>query len=102
MQTIEKRHVDPGLFSALNFQSIEEAGLEMLYLTARSKLAEYQAEEWHFENKYSMSFKKFRNNILKKVNEEDFEEEDDFMAWPFSHENAGYWKKKVKELESCL
>jgi hypothetical protein len=102
MQTIEKNRLDPKLFSELKFQNIEEAGLEMLYLTVHSKLAEYQAEERHFENKYRMSFKKFQDNILKKINDEDFEEEDDFMAWQFAHENARYWKRKASEVERCL
>ncbi len=102
MQTIKKNQVDPRLFSELKFQNIEEAGLEMLYLSVHSKLAEYQAEERHFENKYHMSFKKFQSNILNKVNNEDFEEEDDFMAWQFAHENAGYWKRKAREVKQCL
>lgn len=36
-----------------------------------------------------------------KVENEDFEQEDDLMAWKFAQESAQYWKEKIEELKSC-
>ncbi len=104
METITKegKGIDNDLISALDFHNLEEAGLEMLYYKACSKLALYNAENQRFFGKYKMVFEEFSKKMAGKINEEDFQEEDDLMAWQFSFENVKYWEEKVKELKSCL
>jgi len=102
MQVLEKKQLDPGIFQALNYNSLEEAGVEMLYLAARNKLSEYMTEKKIFEQKYKTTFDNFKERLESEINNEDFAEEDDLMAWRFCHEHSEYWVKKVKELELCL
>jgi len=100
---IEKNvKINPELLHELKYNTIEEAGLDMLYLTAKAKLSEYREEESSYERKYGMSFAEFTSMVETKLNQESFEEEDDLMAWRFAHENAQYWKEKVQELEHCF
>jgi hypothetical protein len=89
------------ILTLLHYDSFEAAGREMVYLSARSKLSRYRAEEQQYETKYGLGFDEFRLMVESKKNEEDFEEEDDLMSWRFAHETAGYLTKKVQELSIC-
>lgn len=96
------KEIDPQIISGLNYDTVEEAGIEMLFLQARSKLSEYKSQIEEFEKKYNMPFELFQKKIQQMVNEEDFDEEDDLMEWQYAYENKQYWQKKIKELERCL
>ena len=37
--------------------------------------------------------------VETRVNEEDFQQEVDLMAWKFAQEAADYWRHKIEELE---
>ena len=89
------------ILTLLHYDSFEAAGREMVYLSARSKLSRYRAEEQQYEIKYGLGFDEFRLRVESKQNEEDFEEEDDLMSWRFAHETAGYLTQKVQELSIC-
>ena len=52
--------------------------------------------------KYGISFDLFKKRIDEKINEECFEEEDDFMAWKYAHDALKYWEKKAKEIDKCF
>jgi len=101
MQTEKIAGISLELLSSLHYSNIEEAGLDMLLLSAQSKYSEFSNEARFFENKYHMKFAEFQKMVEKKVEDEDFEQEDDLMTWKFAHESAQYWKKKVEELKSC-
>jgi hypothetical protein len=89
------------MLTLLHYESVEDAGREMMYLSARSKLAMYRDEEREFERKYGVMFDVFRDKVERKQNEEDFEEEDDLMAWRFAHEVANRLEREIAELEAC-
>lgn len=101
----ENKHeleIDPLMLEALQYKNFKEAGLDMLYTSALSRLSMYEHEVQHYERKYNASFEDFSELNSKKKNLEDFEEEDDLMAWQFAHENYIYWREKVREIKSCL
>ncbi len=102
MQTEKLKNIDQQIVYDLHYNTIEEAALDMLYLSAKSKLSEYDQEIVQYEDKYGMPFEDFAEIVNDKENEELFDEEDDLMAWQFAHENSMYWRKKVQELEDCL
>lgn len=87
------------LLKALNYSSPEEAALEMVLLTARSRYSEYRQEVKRFEEKYGMSLDEFEQMVARRVDEEDFEQEEDLMAWKFAQQAADYWREKIEELE---
>jgi predicted GTPase len=102
MQSEKLQKIDQQIISDLHYATIEEAALDMLYLSAKSRLSEYDEEIFQYEKKYGMSFVDFIKVVNNKKNEESFEEDDDLMAWQFAYENSSYWRKKVQELENCL
>lgn len=94
----KKARIRTDLLRALNYSSPEEAALEMLLLSARSKYAEFRQETQRFQEKYGMDLDAFQRTVEARVNEETFEQEDDLMAWKFAHGAAEYWRQKVEEL----
>jgi hypothetical protein len=70
-------------------------------LNASQKLAEFAQECVAFEKKYEMDFHVFEKKI-NSSREEIFEQEDDYLAWKFAIEGAGFWREKVERLKSEL
>jgi hypothetical protein len=107
MRPEEKRHmarqkkptIAAELLEALHYTSTEEAALDMLLLSARSRCAEYSQEVQQFEAKYHMDFATFQHLVETRVNEEDFAQEEDLMAWKFAQDAADYWRQKTEELK---
>jgi hypothetical protein len=95
----KKANIPADLLKTLNYSSTEEAALDILLLSARSRYAEFSQEVKRFEEKYEMDFDAFQSKIEALVNEESFESEEDLMAWKFAHEAAAYWRQKIEELE---
>ena len=95
----KKAKIRADLLKALNYSSPDEAALEMLLLSARSKYSEFRQEAQRFQEKYGMDFDAFQRTIEAQVNEEFFEQEEDLMAWKFAQDAAEYWRQKVEELE---
>ena len=87
------------ILEALHYTSTEEAALDMLLLSARSRCAEYSQEVQQFEAKYQMDFATFQRLVETRVHEEDFVQEEDLMAWRFAQEAADYWQQKTEELK---
>lgn len=67
-------------------------------LNASQKLAEFKQECAAFESKYRMRFSAFENKIAADA-EENFGEEEDYMAWKFAEEGMAYWREKVERLK---
>jgi hypothetical protein len=99
--TVTAQTIDRDLLGILHFQSVEDAGREMLYLSAMAKLSGYREEARAFERKYDMAFETFQRKVDSRMNEEIFEEEDDLMDWRFAHESIAFWERKVAELAPC-
>jgi len=95
----KKTRMPAELLKALNYASMEEAALDIMLLSARSKYAEFQQEVKRFEAKYGMNFAAFHSLVETRVNEEEFEQEEDLMAWKFAQEATDYWRSKIEELE---
>jgi hypothetical protein len=98
----KKPKIPTDLLKALNYSSAEEAALEMLLLSARSKGSEFRQEVERLEEKYGMEFETFQRQNEAQMNQEDFEHEEDLMAWKFAHEAAAYWRRRVEELEHAV
>lgn len=99
MATSKKPTITAELLEALHYSSAEEAALDMLLLSARSRYAEFTQEVKQFEAKYQMNFITFQRLVETRVNEENFEQEEDLMAWKFAQDAAVYWQQKTEELK---
>ena len=95
----KKPKIPSDILRALNYSSTEEAALEMVLLSARSRYAEFCQEVNQFEAKYAMDFNAFQRAMEAPMNRENFASEDDLMAWKFAHEAAQYWRQLIGELE---
>lgn len=95
----KKTKMSAELLKALNYSSMEEAALDIMILSARSKYAEFRQEAKQFEEKYGMDFVPFQRTVEARINKEDFEQEEDLMAWKFAQEAADYWRQRIEELE---
>ena len=101
MQTEKTTRISSELLSSLHYSNIEEAGIDMLLLSSQSNYSEFSNDVRLFEDKYNMKFEDFQKMLEQKVENEEFEQEDDLMAWKFAQESAQYWKEKIVELKSC-
>lgn len=95
----KKAKISDDLLKALNYSSAAEAALDMILLCARSRFSEFIQEAKRFGQKYQMDFEAFQKMVEARVDEEDFEQEEDMMAWKFAEEAAEYWRQKIEELE---
>ncbi len=77
--------------------SDENALREFALLQASQKHAELNLEESFFEQKYKMSFSQFEA-MLKSRAEENFENEDDYLAWKFAHDGMKQSKLYLETL----
>jgi hypothetical protein len=60
MQTEKISGISLDLLSSLHYSNIEEAGLDMLLLSAQSNYSEFFNEVRCFEEKYWMKFEEFQ------------------------------------------
>ncbi|SLM30364.1 conserved hypothetical protein [Desulfamplus magnetovallimortis] len=90
------------LLAPFHFSSLEDAGLNFLYLSSLAKISEYRKDCLLYQKKYGMSYESFKKHIAGKKRDEVFEEEDDLMAWQYVYDALQYWENKVKELDQCF
>jgi hypothetical protein len=102
MNITEIQKATQDVLAPFHFSSLEDAALTFLHLSSLAKLSEYRRDDQHFRERYGMSFESFKKKVDKKMNEESFEEEDDYMAWQYAHDALRYWEKKAQELEKCF
>ena len=95
----KKTTIAAEILEALHYTSAEEAALDILLLSARSRYAEFAQEVNQFQEKYQMDFTTFQHMIETHMNEEDFAQEEDLMAWKFAQDAAEYWRQKTEELK---
>ncbi|HWR21340.1 MAG TPA: hypothetical protein VN444_05705 [Verrucomicrobiae bacterium] len=95
----KKQKISTEVLRALNYSSPEEAALDMIFLSARSRYSEFSQEVRQFEEKYHMDIETFQRTADVRVREENFGQEEDLMAWKFAKEAAEYWRQKIEELE---
>ncbi len=67
----------------------------MLLLSAQAKYSEYLMENRQFEKKYQTDFLSFQKMTNQQIGKEDFEQEDDLMAWQFAYENLSKISEKL-------
>ena len=102
ISNVEKVKTVSEILKALNYHNERDAAVDFSILSVSAKYAEFYDECQRYEKKYGIKYKEFENRISNKENEEDFEEEDDLMAWKFAKEGAEFWVKKLEELKSVL
>lgn len=101
MTVLDTKKVSKDLLERLHYTSVEDAGLSMLHLSCMAKISEYKSDDERYEKKYKSSFAEFSKKINQQMNEEDFEEEDDLLAWQYAHDARTYWENKLQELNTC-
>ena len=89
------------ILKALNYRDEREAAIDITMLSASAKYAEFSEECERLEKKYGMRYEEFESQVAKRQGE-DFEEEDDLMAWRFAHDGAQFWQRKLEELKSAI
>lgn len=102
MQLHAEKDMVAELLQSLHYTNIEEAGYEMMLLSAQSNYSEYLSETRKFETKYQTTFEEFRKKMEETLYKEDFDQEDDYMDWKFAQDGVCYWKEKIAELTSCF
>lgn len=95
----KKQKISADVLRALNYANAEEAALDMIFLSARSRYSEFNQDVRQFEEKYHMDLETFQRTVDIRAREEDFGQEEDLMAWKFAKEAAEYWRQKIEELE---
>jgi hypothetical protein len=79
---------------AMNY-TVEQALRDFLILQLSGRIAAFKSECEAFERKYGMNFQTFERKLARKVNAEDFAEEDDYMAWKFAQESRLFLQKQL-------
>lgn len=97
MITVEMNEKYASALKSINYK-MEEALDEFLILKFSASIAEYTDECKFFEAKYRVDFKSFEDRIQNRVDEEDFEEYDDYMAWKFAEEGRQYYQEQLNEI----
>lgn len=101
METGEQDIIPQDVLDELNYSSSEDVALEYILLQAKSKIAEYEEEVQSFRKKYNMSFDEFQQKLETTKEDENFDEEEDFMAWKFAKEAIDYWQEQIETLENA-
>ena len=78
--------------------NVEDALSEFIILNLSKKISEFRNDCEMYEKKYDIDFKGFENRIKEKINDEDFEEDDDYLAWKFADESRSLLKKRLEEI----
>ncbi|MBI4649527.1 MAG: hypothetical protein HY738_23735 [Bacteroidia bacterium] len=87
-----------GLY-ALNY-NVQDALGEFLLLKLSAKIAEFNQECHFFEKKYNCNFQDFGKKINDRINEENFEEYDDYLAWKFAEESRTHYVNNLSSIKS--
>ena len=97
---MELQQIDKKYLSALKIfnSNVENAVTDFLILNLSRKISEFQAECEALERKYETNFNTFEKRLNEKINEENFENEDDYMAWKFAEESKRFLQKKLEEI----
>jgi hypothetical protein len=64
---LASNYLNPDILQSLHYSSIEEAGLDMLLLSAHAKYSEYLTENRQFEKKYQTDFFSFQKMINQQI-----------------------------------
>lgn len=78
----------------------KDALLDYSLMIALSRNSEFEDDCKRFRNKYKTDFTTFEEHT--KSEGENFEKEDDYLAWRFAEEGLRFWGAKVKELRDAL
>lgn len=101
MSVEEGRSIPEDVLEALDYSNTDDIALDHVLLEAKAKCSEYREEVKRFEEHYGLDFEEFKDRIETKENDEDFEEEEDLMAWKFAVESLEYWEERVDLLEDA-
>jgi hypothetical protein len=93
--------ISQDILEELNYSDTEEAAREIILLKGRSKIAEYSEKVEKYEKKYDMNFEQFQTRVEHQKETENFEEEEDLMAWQFVRDALKHWEKHITELEDA-
>ena len=75
------------------YRDEHEALRGLVHDQAANKIGHYDKKIGQMENKYSMNFSEFEKVIHAKIDNEDFEEWDDFILWESYVKAHQYWEK---------
>lgn len=88
LKTLDKMNISP-----------EEAVTDFLLLNLSEKIARFKEEADFYKTKYNMDFKSFENEINNQIGSENFEKDDDLMAWKFAEESREYYQTLLNEIK---
>ncbi len=97
-----QRTINPELLQSFQYESIDDAALDMLTLSAHSQYSIFKSDVERFKRKYKVSFSEFEKSVNQKDGRENFQQEDDLMAWKFAEDGLNFWIKKIEELENAF
>lgn len=97
MQILQIDQKYTSALKAMNY-TVEQALRDFLILHLSERSSAFKSECEAFERKYDMNFQLFEHKLSQKINEEDFAEEDDYMAWKFAEESTKFLQKNLEEI----
>lgn len=83
------------------FESEAEAMRDLSLTIALAKVSRYERECARFKHKYNLDFTDFLKGVEGKIDNEDFEAEDDLKDWEFAWRALNLWKRRVKILKNA-
>lgn len=98
---IEFAERSESIVAQFGFKDLKSFIKNQALLMLMAKIEKYEAENKHFEAKYSMPYEDFRAKIESRENEEIFEEDDDFLDWRFANEAVNRLLRQKQELENA-
>lgn len=87
------------ILAQLGFKDLKSFVKNQALLLILAKLDKYQAEDKLFETKYKMGFDEFQKSIDNLMNQEVFEQDDDYLDWRYARENLERLKKQKQAIE---
>lgn len=100
MKTLEIDEKLDKLIQELEFRDAKDVIKDSLITEVLFRVANFSEEVERLEKKYDKALAEFKREY--ESGSEDYEKNDDLMAWEFAQQGKDYWSKKLEELKSVL
>ncbi len=78
--------------------SEEQALKNQAWFITLAKVDKYKAEINKYQNKYQIDFAEFEKRLINQINEENFEQENDYLDWKFAVTALKIWLERKEIL----
>jgi hypothetical protein len=89
------------IVAQFGFKDLKSFVKNQALLLLMAKIEKYEAENRRFETKHNMPFAMFQEKLETMLNDEVFEQEEDYLDWRFAREVMERLKRQKQELENA-